>query len=618
MESIGGFEIQRELGRGAMGVVFEAMDARIGRRVAIKVLRMPAFPSAQEQAEAQRRFEREAATAGRLSHPNIVTIYQFGEHEGHPYLVMEFVPGESLDKWIAQGGGKDPASLIAILRQVASALDHAHASGVQHRDVKPANIMLREDGAVKVADFGIARQTGETITRTGAVLGTPVYMAPEQVRGEKLDGRMDQWALAVMAYRILTGQFPFYADGELELARKIVAENPVPAHKVNPALPQACSAPLGMALTKDREGRFSDCQSFVTALALALQAASVPPLPPSPQPKAPTEPESNRRASLRPIPRRWLYAGVGIIAAAILASSFWMWPQSPARAVINSFVADPSSVEKGQSVTLHWSTGNANAVALTKLGAVEGEGSRQVAPGATTKYTLTAKGAGGDDSRTVTVEVTNPPPPGSEKAVSIPPGSFMMGCSGESECYDDEKPAHRVTITRGFLLGKTEVTQANYEQVMKGNPSSFKGPDRPVENITWNQAQQYCNAVGGRLPTEPEWEYAARAGSSTSRFGDLDDIAWYMGNSGNETHAVSQKVPNAWGLYDMLGNVWEWTADYWKDSYQDGAAFDRSTRVLRGGSWGHVAGFSRVSVRYLLGPLFRYNDIGVRCAWDNP
>ena len=146
--------------------------------------------------------------------------------------------------------------------------------------------------------------------------------------------------------------------------------------------------------------------------------------------------------------------------------------------------------------------------------------------------------------------------------VWIPAGTFTMGCSaGDGQCYDDEKPAHQVTIASGFRMGRTTVTQEAYQRVAGKNPSHFKGAQLPVDSVNWNEAQNYCRAVGMRLPTEAEWEYAARAGSSGSRYGDIDQIAWYVGNSGGKTHEVMQKQPNAWGLYDTLGNIRQWTTD---------------------------------------------------------
>jgi len=204
----------------------------------------------------------------------------------------------------------------------------------------------------------------------------------------------------------------------------------------------------------------------------------------------------------------------------------------------------------------------------------------------------------------------------------IPPGTFTMGCStGDSECIGGEKPAHRVTITKGFWLGQTEVTQAAWQRVVGTDPSHFKGSNLPVETVTWDEAQAYCRAVGGRLPTEAEWEYAARAGSSQSRYGDIDAIAWYGSNSGGQTHEVAQKQANAFGLYDMLGNVWEWTAD-WYGGYTPGSAVDPTGpasgqfRALRGGSWSLDPRNARVSYRGGVGPGNRSGYIGLRCVGE--
>ena len=204
--------------------------------------------------------------------------------------------------------------------------------------------------------------------------------------------------------------------------------------------------------------------------------------------------------------------------------------------------------------------------------------------------------------------------------VWIPPGTFQMGCSpGDSECDPDEKPAHQVTITKGLWMGRTEVTQEAYQRVMGTNPSKFKGAKLPAENITWDNARSYCQAVGMRLPTEAEWEYAARAGSKGSRYSDLDGIAWYSANGGSTTHDVAGKQANAWGLYDMLGNVWEWVAD-WYDQYPTGSATDPPGpgsgrfRSLRGGSWVNNARFARVSYRSWSVPASHYNNFGVRCG----
>ena len=192
--------------------------------------------------------------------------------------------------------------------------------------------------------------------------------------------------------------------------------------------------------------------------------------------------------------------------------------------------------------------------------------------------------------------------------VWIPPGRFMMGCSpGDMECFDDEKPAHEVAIPSGFWLGQTPVTQQAYQRVTGQNPSSYKGANLPVETVSWEEAQSYCQAIGGRLPTEAEWEYAARAGTTGARYGDLDQIAWYSGNSGNRTHEVGQKQPNAWGLFDMLGNVWQWAADWYTEGQY---------RALRGGSWSNDPRSVRVSNRFRFEPGYRNYNFGFRCVGE--
>lgn len=194
------------------------------------------------------------------------------------------------------------------------------------------------------------------------------------------------------------------------------------------------------------------------------------------------------------------------------------------------------------------------------------------------------------------------------KYVFIPAGKFMMGCSpGDAECFDSEKPPHAEQIANGFWLGQTEVTQAAWNKVNIGvNPSRFKGDQLPVETVDWNQASAYCEAIGGRLPTEKEWEYAARAGTTRSRYGDLDAIAWYEANSGGTTHPVGLKQANAFGLYDMLGNVFEWTSDNYDDEH----------KTVRAGSWNGDSRSVRASYRFRNGPTFRVYDFGFRCVGE--
>jgi formylglycine-generating enzyme required for sulfatase activity len=189
----------------------------------------------------------------------------------------------------------------------------------------------------------------------------------------------------------------------------------------------------------------------------------------------------------------------------------------------------------------------------------------------------------------------------------IRPGVFAMGCSpGDAECYRWEDASHVFRIGKGFWIGQTEVTQTAYAKVMGTNPSLYKGPNLPVEQLSWFNARAYCEAVGMRLPTEAEWEYAARGGTAGGRYNAVDLIAWYAGNSQDKTHPVARKKPNAFGLYDVLGNVWEWV----ENSY----AADARQRILRGGSFYNLARDLRVSDRLWARPETAHRNMGVRCA----
>jgi serine/threonine protein kinase len=224
METIGRYRIIGELGRGAMGVVYHATDPAIGRSVAIKTIRIRDIHDTQQRAKLRERLFREARSAGVLSHPNIVTIYDMDEVDGLAYIAMAYVNGPTLEKILASQSPLSGANMLRILRQTASGLDYAHGRGIVHRDIKPANIMTDEDGAVKITDFGIAKITAvSNMTETSTVVGTPNYMSPEQVQGHEIDGRSDQFSLAVIAYEILTGERPFQGEHLSTVVYKIVA-----------------------------------------------------------------------------------------------------------------------------------------------------------------------------------------------------------------------------------------------------------------------------------------------------------------------------------------------------------------------------------------------------------
>ncbi|MGH9612268.1 MAG: formylglycine-generating enzyme family protein [Bryobacteraceae bacterium] len=196
-----------------------------------------------------------------------------------------------------------------------------------------------------------------------------------------------------------------------------------------------------------------------------------------------------------------------------------------------------------------------------------------------------------------------------QRYVFIPGGSYNMGCSpGDRECYLWEPPSHHVEIRKGFWIGETEVTQQAYRRLTGKDPSRYKGAQRPADQISWYDARAYCQAIGMRLPTEAEWEYAGRGGTASARYGLIDSVAWYDGNSNDQTHDVRQKKPNAYGLYDVLGNVWEWV--------EDAFAGDKTMRILRGGSFYNLARDVRASSRLWAVPSTAHRDMGFRCAGD--
>ena len=273
MEQIGRYRIVGELGRGAMGVVFKAQDPAIGRMIAVKSIRLGELTDDSERDRLRERLFREAQSAGILSHPGIVTIYDVAEEGDMAFIFMELVNGPPLEKMLKSEQAPDKETLLSLLRQVAIALDYAHKKGIVHRDIKPANIMVHEDGTAKVTDFGVAKIVSQQLTRAGTIMGTPSYMSPEQVQGTAVSGRSDQFSLAVIAYEILTGDKPFNAEYLPTLLYKIVREDFVPPHRLNPTLMPVVESVMLKALAKAPEERYETCVDFVDALAAACNAS---------------------------------------------------------------------------------------------------------------------------------------------------------------------------------------------------------------------------------------------------------------------------------------------------------------------------------------------------------
>jgi eukaryotic-like serine/threonine-protein kinase len=352
---LGRYEILGELGRGAMGSVYLALDPIVGREVAVKTLRLEGVPAHQRE-ELLRRFRREAQASGQLTHPNIVTIFDVGEN----FFVMELVRGETLQSYLSCRGPMEPEEMLSVVAPLAGALDYAHARGVVHRDVKPANIMMTARGVPKLMDFGLAHLEATVLTQAGQSLGSPAYMSPEQVQGLEPTPRADLYSLAVVSYEMLTGARPFNGRNITTLLHQVVHDPPVPPRERNGSLPLRYDELFERALSKIPEERFADAASFVTelnlkeleAIATLIDApepwippralpseeiheretlatpAPIPSVGPSPSPSpSPSASATERRAGATKLAPSWRrpWVGVGTAAAAlVLTLAGWL------------------------------------------------------------------------------------------------------------------------------------------------------------------------------------------------------------------------------------------------------------------------------------------------------
>ena len=695
---LGHYRILSLLGRGGMADVYRAEDERLGREVALKAV-PPEFARDPERIE---RFEREVRAAARLNHPNVVTVYEFGQGEGQHFYTMALMTGGDLKARIRarpEGMGSDEARAVAVA--MARALHYAHGRGFVHRDVKPENILFGEEETPQLTDFGIARamESGTRMTATGMSIGSPHYMSPEQAQGLKVDARSDLYSLGVVVYEMLTGRLPFDAVNTFAVAYSHI-NDPVP--ELPPAL-AAWQPVVDRLLAKSPEDRYGSAGE----LAEVLASDGLPPAPAKApgtrvmsvgQQLGPTrraggsgtrlvetaKPRAGLRGALAGAVLALAVVGIGYLALRDTkgpepvpansgrgAGAVRSTPVQPApvRPAVASSPESPAERMRYGSLTLDLEPSDAR-VTLPDVepryrpGVRLPEGRHRVIVRSSGYRTVTRTIDLSGDTRVRIALEKKQLRAGVTRVfdgiefVWIPPGEFRMG-STSRHADSDEKPVTRVSLTRGFWLGKFEVTQAQWQSVMGSNPSHFRncGGDCPVEKVSWNDVQEFIgklNARSGgrryRLPTEAEWEYAARAGTNADTYaGDLritgdrnapllDRIAWYGGNSGVSydggddcsdwkekqyrskqcgTHPVGRKAPNGFGLHDMLGNVWEWVGDRFGD-YPGGTVTDPSGprtgsyRVDRGGSWYGIARICRSADRFRDSPGVRFNNLGFR------
>ncbi|MCO5171355.1 MAG: SUMF1/EgtB/PvdO family nonheme iron enzyme [Planctomycetes bacterium] len=674
----GRYEVQGELGRGAMGVVYRARDVVSGREVALKLLLEP------EQGPRTERFLREGQLTAALRHPGIVRIHSTGVVDGLPYLAYELVEGaRTLDAVLP---GLDRRRRVELLRDVARALGHAHAQGIVHRDVKPANVLVGPDGRPRVADFGLAldrRGALERLTRTGMMVGTPLTMAPEQFAGERdrIGPATDVWALGVMLYAALTDELPFDGGTLVELGAAIARGRPRRPTLLDPTISPDLEAVCMVALQRDPRDRYASGDRLADDLDRVL--AGEPALA-----RRADAPSVVWRRALRRAP--WLAAPAAALVVLAAAALLTRRPAAPAlppadapdrapptltvtsplpgattldeRVVIRGAVHDDAS--PWVDVTVSWPGGERT------LRVERGEALELLVPLAPGESVLRlhAVDAAGNAAPAQVVYVTRerrgpPAPPhlrpvgGGEfvnerdgsRLVWVPPAELFMGAVTDKA---DEQPVHQVALTRGVFVGKHEVTWAQYERFCReagaALPSPvithmgvFKaGPDHPVFNVSWEEADAYCRWAGLRLPTEAEWELAARGadGRMVPWGGEADGGAprantgrWSTRLEGKDARDPTDGWPytspvgafpagaSPFGCLDLAGNVWEWVAD-WHGPYSGERQVDPTgpptgTRgVVRGGSWFHAANSARASNRRAVAPDARAHDVGFRVA----
>jgi formylglycine-generating enzyme required for sulfatase activity len=553
-----------------------------------------------EDPEFINKFVKEAQAAATLRGcPQIVEVFDITQtDDGHLILVMEYLQGGDLGALIQQSGRLGIEDSVWYASQIAQALHAAHWHGFIHRDVKPSNMLLGADKRVaKLSDFGFIAERDSAQPTSIVRGGSTGFAAPEQwmQAGKHLDGRTDLYALGVTLYLMLSGRLPY---GELELGAWSAAVRsgpPPPVRSMRPETPAALDELVQQLLAADREQRPANAEAVLARLRECLanpvsglrtlveyppvpsratlleRPSGVPSGPIYGAPSAPTSPPSSSppRSTGGGRSAKWIVAGIAVLIAVIGGAG---WLASPAR--------NPSSVQPIDT-------------------------SRQAARPSTSfdQHKIGQTRVNQKDGLTY---------------AWIPPGSFQFGCSpGDSECFGDELPARHVNIPSGFWIGQTEVSQPAFKRITGADPSSFKGADLPVESVTWFEAASYCQSIGGRLPTEREAEYAARGpNGAASRYGELGQVAWYTSNSWAHTHPIGTLAANGYGLYDTLGNVWEWVDD-WYGTYT--AADPPATgdwKVLRGGSWGNEPKQVRVSARVRDRPSTRFRYSGFRCIWQ--
>jgi serine/threonine-protein kinase len=642
--TISHYKILSPLGQGGMGVVYLAEDTILHRKAVLKFL----LPQYLVEPALNARLLREARAAAALNHPNIITIYEVGEAGNQIFIAMEYVEGESLRDLLAR---KELTlkEVFDLADQICEGLAEAHRAGIVHRDLKPSNILLTKTGRVKIADFGLARLEGASkLTVEGVLMGTPDYMSPEQAESQPLDQRSDIFSLGVILYELITRRLPFRGWDTRAVLRAITEDEPEPLARYKAGVSDNLQRLINKALDKDVETRYQHVDDLLADIKNEKKILFKPTPPKRVEPPmtivAPPPPKIKKHAddgtlNLR---RQWSpeektskhRRPIVVFASATLALVLLTWWVVSKLTIPAKTLLFISTTPSGAKVFL-----NNISVGVTPL-QLETELTGKIACRLQKQDFVTVDTSifiGRGDSAKFSFLLR---PPGME---FIPDGFFLMG----SNDFDSEKPEQQVYVD-AFYMDKYEVTVTQYQRFLNAtrgtNPSEWteqlKNLKRPVVYVSWNDAVAYAKWKGKRLPTEAEWEYAARggntgvekkpkykypwgneAGASQANF-DFDgkrEFGWE--NAKYYLKNVGSYAPNGYGLYDMAGNVWEWCSNLYQtysdkrdDGRENSTASDQ--RVFRGGSWFNLRFAVRCASRFGAAPSDRVNYVGFRCVQD--
>jgi len=660
------YEIQALLGEGGFGAVYRARDTRLDAVVAVKENFMLS-------PESQRQFEKEAKILAGLHHAHLPRVMDhFVIPNKGQYLVMDFVEGISLSQLLGQQVGRPlpEGQVVGWISQICDALAYLHRQTppIIHRDIKPANIIINRDGQVMLVDFGIAKQFDPNLsTSTGARGLTPGFAPPEQYGKARTDARTDVYALGATLYTMLTGQPP------PDAIERLVHQVPTPLpRQFNPTVSPMVEQAIMKAIEPTTTNRFQSIEALRQALVSPLNQGGVQgqPVGAAARPVQVERPASAPRPASVPRPQptqsNWLFwGGVGVIAVFVL---FFIYPSFN-----NSRVATPAprSTPAGSvaNVPATWTATSTPVPALTWTPTPEPPTDTPV-PEATWTDTPTPPPAPTWTPKPKPTATPEPQAPAPDM-VLVSAGEFTMGASAdvgfeackklyighESDCkrewYTPEEPAHKVTLD-AFYIDKYEVTNGKYAECVKAGKCTEPGEkksftrnsyygnaeynDYPVIYVDWTQAKTYCEWRGGRLPTEAEWEKAARGTDGRTypwgnefdgtkvNFCDKNCTYDWANKNYDDGYADTAPVGNypsgasPYGAMDMAGNVWEWVSSEYKpypykaDDGREDLTNVKNVKVLRGGSWGYNGDNVRAMNRYRYGTDIRDYDIGFRCV----